>query len=397
MSERWPRVRLGEILVQDRDYVTELEPRLYPKLSVKLYGRGVCLDSPTDGASVLMNRHQLAKPGQVILSEIWAKKGAIGLVPSSGAGALVTSHFFLFDVRCDRAIPDYVDWLLRANYFEAQMSPEARGTTGYAAIRPAQFLSCEIPLPPVPEQRRIVARIEEVAGKIGEVRALRSDIVGKVRLLSRSAVSQTLGRMQPTGRIGEILLDKPRNGWSARCDNAEDGTPVLTLSAVTGFRYCPTAFKRTSEPTSASAHYWLEVGDLLITRSNTPELVGHAAIYDGNPSPCIYSDLMMKLTVNQRIAETRFVWMWLQTDTAREYISRHAKGSSPSMKKISQGEVMEIPFPVATPLSEQRRIVEELDALQTKIDPLSRLQARTTTELDALLPAVLDRAFRGEL
>ncbi|MGD0261974.1 MAG: hypothetical protein ABSD29_19570 [Verrucomicrobiota bacterium] len=48
-------------------------------------------------------------------------------------------------------------------------------------------------------------------------------------------------------------------------------------------------------------------------------------------------------------------------------------------------------------LFEQRRIVAELDALQAGLDALKRLQAETATELDALLPAILDKAFRGEL
>jgi len=49
------------------------------------------------------------------------------------------------------------------------------------------------------------------------------------------------------------------------------------------------------------------------------------------------------------------------------------------------------------PLAEQRRILAELDALQTEVDALKRLQAETAAEVDALLPAILDRAFKGEL
>lgn len=49
------------------------------------------------------------------------------------------------------------------------------------------------------------------------------------------------------------------------------------------------------------------------------------------------------------------------------------------------------------PLPEQSRIVAELDALQREVDGLKRLQAETAAELDALLPAILDRAFKGEL
>jgi len=63
---------------------------------------------------------------------------------------------------------------------------------------------------------------------------------------------------------------------------------------------------------------------------------------------------------------------------------------------LTQGayKSQKIPLP---PVAEQRRIVAELDALQAEVDALKRLQAGTAAELDALLPALLDRAFKGEL
>src|SRR5690606_6015842 len=95
---KWPMVKLGEVLTLYAEYIGAPEPREYKKLSVKLYGKGVVLNAPANGAALKMKRHQIAKAGQVILSEIWGKKGAIGLVPPEGDGALCTSHFFLFDV-----------------------------------------------------------------------------------------------------------------------------------------------------------------------------------------------------------------------------------------------------------------------------------------------------------
>ena len=133
-----------------------------------------------------------------------------------------------------------------------------------------------------------------------------------------------------------------------------------------------------------------------MTRSNTPELVGHAAIYDGQPSPCIYPDLIMRLECNNCV-DQRFVWYWLQSPLVREFIGRHAKGTSPTMKKISQGVVCAIPFPSALPVTEQRRIVVALDGLSRLVDDLQQHQTDVAAELDALLPAILDRAFKGDL
>jgi type I restriction enzyme, S subunit len=55
-----------------------------------------------------------------------------------------------------------------------------------------------------------------------------------------------------------------------------------------------------------------------------------------------------------------------------------------------------VPIPLP-PIDEQHRIVAYLDGLGAKVDRLKALQAQTRAELDALLPAILDRAFKGEL
>ena len=188
MANRISTVPLSHILKQDENYIFELEPRIYPKLSVKLYGRGVFLDEPVNGANVKMKRHQLAKPGQVILSEIWAKKGAIGIVPPEGEGALITSHFFLFDIDDTKLFPPFMYWLLKGNYFGDALNDLAKGTTGYAAIRPKQFLPLEIPLSPLDEQRRIVARIDELVGKVDQAQTLQQEKIVLFEVLHRSTL-----------------------------------------------------------------------------------------------------------------------------------------------------------------------------------------------------------------
>jgi type I restriction enzyme S subunit len=397
MPDPWPLVPLGEVLRHYQEYINAPEPRSYPKLSVKLYGKGVVLDAPANGATLKMQRHQIAKAGQAILSEIWGKKGAIGLVPPDGEGALCTSHFFLFDIVRERLEPKYLQAIFAANYLEPQLNADAKGTTGYAAVRPKNLLAATIPLPPLEEQRRIVARIEALAAKVEEARGLRRQTEVETNALLRAALHRTLDTHAAKGHLGNVLLSPPRNGWSAKCDNADGGVPVLSLGAVTGFRYRSTEYKRTSQPTVPDAHYWLNPGDLLITRSNTPELVGHAAIYSGIPVPCIYPDLMMRLNIDETRTSKRFVHWWLQSGTARDYVAKTAKGTSPTMKKISQGIVLALPFPHELSLVEQRRIVADMDDLQAKTDAMKRLQAEIAAKLEALLPSILDRAFKGEL
>jgi type I restriction enzyme S subunit len=106
---------------------------------------------------------------------------------------------------------------------------------------------------------------------------------------------------------------------------------------------------------------------------------------------------MMRLVVNENIADKRFVHYWLMGAPSRDYISRNAKGTSPSMKKISQGVVTRIPFPISLSIREQHSIVAYLDSLQARAGMLHRMQYEAAAELDALLPSVLDKAFKGSL
>ena len=71
-------------------------------------------------------------------------------------------------------------------------------------------------------------------------------------------------------------------------------------------------------------------------------------------------------------------------------------GRSNGVPHISHKDVERLPIHVPS-LGKQHRVVAELNALQTEVDALTKTQAQTRAELDALLPAILDRAFAGAL
>src|SRR5260370_12948016 len=110
------------------------------------------------------------------------------MIPKYLIGALVSSHYFLFTM--DDTVLDlrFLDFFIRTPTFHEQV--QAQGSTNYAAIRPTDVLCYQIPFPPLEEQRRIVARIEELATKIEEARGLRWEAVEEGVILSRLIVRQ---------------------------------------------------------------------------------------------------------------------------------------------------------------------------------------------------------------
>lgn len=192
--------------------------------------------------------------------------------------------------------------------------------------------------------QRIVARIESLLGQIKHNRLLLEQMRQDTEQLLPNSLDEVFKKLDSKRQtLLNVIQAKPRNGWSPECDNNPDGTPVLKLGAVLRFQYNPDEIKRTSLPTNSKAHYWLEAGDFLISRSNTLELVGHASIYSGIPYPCIYPDTMMRFKVNPMKADSKFLLYWLQSKEVRNYIQSKASGASPTMKKIRQDTVCNIP------------------------------------------------------
>jgi type I restriction enzyme, S subunit len=401
MSTKWSLVKLGEVLSHYTEYIDAPEPREYRKLSVKLYGKGVVLDAPANGANLKMMRHQIAKTGQVILSEIWGKKGAIGFVPEEGEGALCTSHFFLFDIDRDKLDRGWLTAIFDANYLQWQLHAEAKGTTGYAAVRPKTLLNCEIPLPPLPEQRRIVARIEELAAKINEARGLRQKALQETERIYASRLSQ---RMEPNGKgwvretVADVIVSMDA-GWSPQCDDipARDGEwGVLKTTSVQWSEFRPYENKvlpETLDPVPALA---VKEGDVLVTRAGPRKRVGVVAAVRKSEPRLTISDKLIRLRPDPKKIEARFLELSLASPFSQEHLIYRKTGLADAQVNISQSILRATP--VAYPsLSEQHRIVTELDSLQSEVHALKQLQADTTVELDALLPSILDKAFKGEL
>lgn len=398
MSTTWPTVSLGELIRLERRPVDVIADHQYQEIGTYSYGRGIFHKTPRSGLEVGNKDLYMMKDGDVILQVTFAWEGAIALCSKAEDGLFGSVRYPTFRVNDERCFAPFLVKYLTTREGLEQIGRICPGSAGRNRVLALKRLSeVMVPLPPRGEQCRIVAHIEKLAAKLEEANNLRIHATEELAALRQANITACMKSLNADAHLSDVLIAAPRNGWSPTCDNLESGTPVLTLSAVTGWNYIPSAFKRTSQPTNPTAHYWAVEGDLLITRSNTPELVGHAAICNGLPNPCIYPDLIMRLPVDPQKASTRFVWYWLQSTRARDFIRRSAKGTSPTMKKISQSIVQQVPFPANLMLDVQEDIVRRIDGLQARTNAVAGIQTETSGELNAILPAILDKAFKGEL
>lgn len=167
------------------------------------------------------------------------------------------------------------------------------------------------------------------------------------------------------------LKEPIRNGYSPRCPETPTGTWVLSLSAVGFDGFNPNGIKPAPKNDPKIEQNLLRPQDIVISRSNTRDRVGLAGIYQGDPAPCAYPDLLMRIRVSGSL-EPNFLLKQILSDRGRQYFSESARGSSGSMVKIDRG-ILES-FPISVPsISEQHAItltLSDMDALLNNIDQL---------------------------
>lgn len=253
--------------------------------------------------------------------------------------------------------------------------------------------------PPHAEQQRIVGILDEAFEGIATAKANAEKNLQNARALFESHLQSVFapddGWLKTT--LEQVLAVQPQNGWSPPAANhSESGTPVLTLSSVTGFLFRPDKIKFTSAAVDSRRHYWVRDGDVLITRSNTPELVGHVAIAAGISQPTIYPDLIMRMRPAPERMLAEFLYYQLRSPSLRREITDRAQGANPTMKKISNRAVRTLPIALPS-IDTQRSIVGTLDALLEETQGLSRIYEAKLMELIALCRSLLQQAFSGHL
>jgi type I restriction enzyme S subunit len=388
----FPMVALGEVVRHRNQFIQINDLESYKRCRVQLHAQGIVLRDVVPGAEIKTKKHQVCRPGEFLVAEIDAKIGGFGIVPPELDGAIVSSHYFLFVIDETRLNRRFLDYFIRTPYFREQVT--AQGSTNYAAIRPANVLSYKIPLPPLLEQRRIVAHIEELAAKIEEARWLRRKAVEEIEAVIASVLSSILA-YSPSEKpqlLDDYIVDV-RYGTSEKCSNEQIGPAVLRMGNVQDgqIRFSQVKY---IEPEKIEPDLYLEKGDILFNRTNSAELVGKCGVFESDLK-CTFASYLIRVRLDLNRANPKLVALYINSPLGREYITSEIKQQC-GQANVNSKKLRNMPITLP-PLPEQRRNVAYLDNLQAKVDALRRLHAETGAELDALLPSVLYRAFKGEL
>lgn len=380
-------VALGEVLVKRAGTV---DPSKFPDEKFDLYSIPAFDRGVPDLASgcEIGSAKQVVQPGDVLLSRIVPhirRSWVVG--DQQGRRIIASGEWMVF--RSDMIHPPWLRHILLGDHFHQKFMATVAGVGGsLMRARPAHVANIEIPLPPLPEQRRIAAILDHADA----LRAKRRKVIGHLDGIAQSIFLDMFGdpaEYAASGNcvaLGEVADLQGGRNLVADDDQAASSFRVLKISAVTTGTFKPTESKPLPPDYIPPPEHMVRRGDLLISRANTTELVGAVAYVDQEPTNVALPDKVWRFVWADPESVPLFYWTLFRTPSIRRRISQLSSGTGGSMKNISKAKLDKLELPAVSP-HQQREFARRMAAIP-------RVEA---DQFDTLFASLQSRAFRGEL
>lgn len=272
----------------------------------------------------------------------------------------------------------------------------ANGTTRLKLTQ-AAMRSIPVPIADSVEQGRIVEILEDHLSRLDAADQYLVDSLRRQGAWSSASLQQLVwGRPFELATVAEVLREPMRNGRSDRASTDPHAVRTLTLTAVTRRDFSNANTKLTSTSREVAKGLWLRRGDVLVQRSNTPELVGTSALYNGPDDWAIFPDLLIRLRPDEARMSSRFLAAALRSERAHRSLRAKAKGLAGSMPKIDQGALGATLIPLP-PRAVQEAIADGFDEVARTAARLGDAMVAAQRRSQGLRRAVLAAAFEGKL
>jgi type I restriction enzyme S subunit len=292
----------------------------------------------------------------------------------------------------------YLRYLLEHHSFSGVLEAHATGST--IAHLPQQNLRrLPVLLPLLDEQRRIVEILEDHLSRLDAADNQLRRVADRVRVHLARTIDSVLFAPHsswPQGRVADLLREGMRNGHSASATGSTSGIRALTLTAVTKNDFSDRHTKLTSADPEKIRNLWLQSGDILVQRANTPDLVGTTAMYRGRNDWAIFPDLLIRLRTQEDRVSPDFLVAVLRSERVHRRLRARAKGLAGSMPKIDQAAIGELLVPVPD-VTTQRAAVSRIAEAQATVDRLILASEHGRHRADLLRRSLLAAAFSGRL
>ena len=284
-----------------------------------------------------------------------------------------------------------------------------------SSLSMTQIRSLPLPLPPLNEQKRIADRLDQLLTRIDKTKAHLDRIPPLLKRFRQSVLAAaTSGKLTEEWReendldldnwqLSEIepFLSKKRPGMKTgpfgsllkKSDYCNSGIPIIGIENISelGFQDGCKVYISQSKAKDLDT-YDLQPNDIIISRSGT---VGEICIIPDNIGEARFSSNTMRLILDLDLINSEyFVFLFRGSSSVLQQISDLCKGSTRDF--LNQKILKALMYPLPT-LEEQQEIVRRVEALFTKADRIEAQYKNARQQVDRLTPALLAKAFRGEL
>jgi type I restriction enzyme S subunit len=309
----------------------------------------------------------------------------------------------LIRVRVDERVADprFVTYMFAAPAVRAKVREVCRTTAGQVGISGKSLRGIRFPLPPLAEQRRIVATLEDHLSRLttseASIRSAAHRSKGLRSRLLRDFVNENDG-YSTHYTLGQ-LAESVRNGMYVSRPGVEpDGVPILRIGSVRALELnaLDVRYSGKSAKEVADSDYLLKGGDLLFTRYNgNPEYVGACAVVPEDVGVLTYPDKLIRVRVDTSRALPEYIALACSAGDARAAIRRSVKTTA-GQAGISGKELKNIPI-VLPSLGHQQRIVDAFSESDRSISKLEFELVMASQSAAALRRSLLVDAFAGRL
>lgn len=385
MREGWALTPLSDVTEQVVDPI-DLRPDVeYRNLGVKWYAAGTFLRDPKPGRDIKASRLFRVRPGQFVYNRLFATEGSFALIRPEDAEAVVSNEFPVFDVDVRRLLPKYLHLHFQQESVWQEVNRQCTGTTkSRLRWKEGRFRAFTIAMPPVSEQRRIV----DLIGTLDDAIA-----AGERDATWAAELTVALRRAVPEGaeiELGSVLRAIESGVSTKPVAGPGKQVSVLSLAAVRSARFNPIEIKDVGAATLPERAR-LREGDLLVTRSNTPDRVGYVCVARGVPEDTYLPDLVWRLVPDEQRASRDYLEQVLSSPQLRSAITASASGTSESMRKINKAGFARLRVPIPDRAQQ--------DAYTGRLRVLGDLQLRqfqAIASLKDLRARVLSTLLSGE-
>ncbi|MGV2874017.1 restriction endonuclease subunit S [Colwellia sp. E150_009] len=396
----YPLVELSEVLEQRRTSIKISDSELYKRCRVRVRGKGIILRDEVLGKEIKTKTQYLCKQDDFLVAEIDAKVGGYGIVPRELVDAIVSGHYFLFEINKNKLLPEFLSILSRCNGFSKQV--KATGSTNYAAIRPYHVLEYLIPLPNLKTQKQTISSYKQKMDLAREQEKHAKDLEQEIDAYLLNILDieksppekkkEVLNTVQfkdvdrwaidSIGRISKIkakfrgkyplvtfrnLIHSYQYGLSEKSSKESIGPPMLRMNNINNSELILDNLKYIKIDDNTFNKYKLNSGDLLFNRTNSKELVGKTALYYSDEG-YTFASYLIRVVINQQKANREYINFLFNSSILqfqKNLISRQITGQA----NINAQEMQELLFPLPS-IEKQNEIAAHISKVKSKIKEL---------------------------